>query len=368
MQEITDSDNMSSAMLASNMFQEILDLIQSSNLNFQLQVSPFAAQISLRKSLVRDKAGKVLPPGIQRHDDLKKLVNKNDKLQNELSILQSNHEVLVNDFTKACQTIETLKNQIVKEDIKPVMVNSDIEEYADENKELKAIIEQKNEDIQGLELADKMKKEMIIKLNNELKNTQLRYNQEKEKNKNDHKAEVKRWRKELGEEEKVNIKLKDQLKDIESESIELKEKIGLKDEVIAKAMDEKISLEEKIKSLLDVLYGCSECGLCEECECYSEECDSSLPAQCANTEQSPPPAPESPAQQHPPQPNSWSSPWSPPPTPPCESCGGVNIGPCPSKVGFNCISPLPKYNAETETGSPSRTPPGTPPLLRNTMQ
>jgi len=106
----------------------------------------------------------------------------------------------VNDFTKACQTIEPLKNQIVKEDIKPVMVNSDIEEYADENKELKAIIEQKNEDIRGLELADKMKKEMIIKLNNELKDTQLRYNQETENNNNDHKAEVKRWRKELGEE------------------------------------------------------------------------------------------------------------------------------------------------------------------------
>ena len=157
-------------------------------------------------------------------------------------------------------TIETLKNEIKKE-IKPVLINSDIEAYADENKELKEIIEQKNEDIRGLEVADKMKKEMIIKLNNELKDTQLRYNQEKEKNKNDHKAEVKRWRKELGEEKKISIKLRNQLKDIESEIIELKEKIELKDDVIGKAMDEKISLEEKLKSLLDVLYGCSECGL-----------------------------------------------------------------------------------------------------------
>ena len=130
MQEITDSDYMSSAMLASNVFQEILDHIQSSNLNFQLQVSPFSAQISLRKSLIRDKTGKMLPPGSQRHDDLKKLVNQNDKLQNELSILRTNHEVLVDNFTKACQTIETLKNQ-TKEEIKPVVINSDIEAYVD---------------------------------------------------------------------------------------------------------------------------------------------------------------------------------------------------------------------------------------------
>ena len=72
----------------------------------------------------------MLPPGSQRHDDLKKLVNQNDKLQNELSILRTNHEVLVDNFTKACQTIETLKNQ-TKEEIKPVVINSDIEAYVD---------------------------------------------------------------------------------------------------------------------------------------------------------------------------------------------------------------------------------------------
>ena len=41
MQQITDSDNKNSAMIASFAFQDILDHIQSSNLNFQLKVSPF---------------------------------------------------------------------------------------------------------------------------------------------------------------------------------------------------------------------------------------------------------------------------------------------------------------------------------------
>ena len=161
----------------------------------------------------------MLPPGSQTHDDLKKLVNKNDRLQNELSILRSNHEVLVDNFTKACQTIETLKNQIsIKEEIKPDVINSDIEAYVDEIKELKETIEHKNEDIRGLEIADQMKKETIIKLNNDLKHIQHRYSQETERHKKDHNAEVKHWKKELGDEEKINIKLRDQLKDIESET------------------------------------------------------------------------------------------------------------------------------------------------------
>ena len=45
------------AMIASNAFDRILNEIQASNLNFQLQVSPFSAHISLRKSLIKDRNG-----------------------------------------------------------------------------------------------------------------------------------------------------------------------------------------------------------------------------------------------------------------------------------------------------------------------
>ena len=76
----------------------------------------------------------MLPPVSQRHDDMKKLVEKKNKLQNELSILQSKHEVVVNDFTETCQTIKTLQNQI-KEEIKPVVIHSDSKAYDGENKE-----------------------------------------------------------------------------------------------------------------------------------------------------------------------------------------------------------------------------------------
>ena len=58
----SDSD-ISAAMIASQTFDGILQRIQKSNLNFVPQVSPFSANISLKKSLVTRKDGTLcLPP------------------------------------------------------------------------------------------------------------------------------------------------------------------------------------------------------------------------------------------------------------------------------------------------------------------
>ena len=146
MHQITDSDCKNSAMLATEAFRQILDNIQSSNLNFQLQVSPFSAQISLKKSLVKDRAGNILHPPTNfqfqsyensrksHHEDVENIEEENKKLKNELLILHRNHKALVNDFNKACQTIETLENR----EIKPVVVSdSVIEEYTCEIRDLK---------------------------------------------------------------------------------------------------------------------------------------------------------------------------------------------------------------------------------------
>ena len=138
----------------------------------------------------------------------------------------------------------------------------------------------------------------------------------------------------------------------------------VKDDEVRNISDEKAGLQEKIESLLDLLYGCNACGLCD-CECSDsakedEDCDSSLP-QYMSGEQPSSPSPDTPSQTPAPPPRSNSSPWTPPPTPPCTTCGRVNFGPCPSNVCFACIPPL---ECQPEpTGSPSRTPPGTPPLL-----
>ena len=114
--------------------------------------------------------------------------------------------------------------------------------------------------------------------------------------------------------------------------------------------------------LKDVLYGCCECGL------YTCECDD---AATEENIQSPPPAQPfsssvtTSAPQHPPPPTGSGSPptWTPPPTPPCTDCGGVNYGPSPGSLCFNCIPPL-EIKTQPTSCSPSKTPPGTPPSLR----
>ena len=62
MKQINDSDY-NPAMFASTAFETIITQIQHSNLNFQLQMSPFSAQISLKKSLITERTGvSRLPP------------------------------------------------------------------------------------------------------------------------------------------------------------------------------------------------------------------------------------------------------------------------------------------------------------------
>ena len=52
-------------MVVNEAFDSILEHVKSSNLNFHLQMSPFSALISLKKSSVTDKAGAPLLPQVQ---------------------------------------------------------------------------------------------------------------------------------------------------------------------------------------------------------------------------------------------------------------------------------------------------------------
>ena len=127
-------------------------------------------------------------------------------------------------------------------------------------------------------------------------------------------------------------------------------------------LDEKISdLENENSKLKDVLYGCCECGLfiCECSDAIANDSSCSPP-----TSQPSPPSVtsyETLAPQHLPSPRSASYSWTPPPTPPCEGCGGINYGPSPSNLCFDCIPPLKCKSQPSSPCSPPRTLPGSPP-------
>ena len=219
-----NSDLNSTMSAAAVAFDRIVQLIQSSNLNFKLELSPFAANISLKKTPVKDVTGIPFLPHVPNHPgsaEFEALKTKNVKLENE--IIRMKH-----DYDNAIKECETARDMLKKVQIKTeqcensdreILVNKLYEEVTileKENEQLKDVIENKNEEIKDLEKMDQAKREACVKINKEVKDLKLTFNIEKTEMLKSHKAEIKCWRKELGEERKAKIKLEGKLNDLEN--------------------------------------------------------------------------------------------------------------------------------------------------------
>ena len=107
-------------MTASNAFNEIIDQIRGSNLNYQIQLTPFSAYISLKNTLKKDKSGcQVLPQSspfpsndVETSDMVEILAAKNKKLEEDLFALQSNLEKVVKDVEESHKTLKSRDNEI----------------------------------------------------------------------------------------------------------------------------------------------------------------------------------------------------------------------------------------------------------------
>ena len=116
----SDSD-ISAAMIASQTFDEILQMIQKSNLNFVLQVSPFSANISLKKSLVTipDQVSTEVLTAVQtKNVELENaLLNIGSELVSATDNCESAHariKLLEEEKDSAINTIEILEQKIAK--------------------------------------------------------------------------------------------------------------------------------------------------------------------------------------------------------------------------------------------------------------
>ena len=204
-------------MVASRTFDSILQQIQSSNLNFQLQISPFAANISLKRSPVKDRTGTpILQPKLPSQSpsetvaEIAVLASKNIQLEKDLNSLGLVHEGAIEDCEAAYNKIRLLEsNPIVKtEDNKKQKMelskkdellndlSSKLSQVSVENEHLKMKLDKQSSEIQNLQ---KSSKEISNKLNKELVSTKVKFQAEKEEILKQHKAEVKSWRQELGE-------------------------------------------------------------------------------------------------------------------------------------------------------------------------
>ena len=96
-------------MLAKATFNNILTEIQDSCLNYTMQLTPYSAAISLRKSLVTDRNGEaVLPIKVQEN-----IVNTEDiKCERDFQELENKYRDAVKDLKKAVDKIKCLEETL----------------------------------------------------------------------------------------------------------------------------------------------------------------------------------------------------------------------------------------------------------------
>ena len=135
-------------MLASKTFDRIIYLIQQSNLNFVLQLSPFSANIALKKSLVQDKSGRVRPPPPEQlnvdeknsKEDIAALVSKNIELENLVTSLR--HDLRA--YSKNCE--KESEDRILVEGLE-----HEVQNLREENKKCTEKISEQKEELINLE-------------------------------------------------------------------------------------------------------------------------------------------------------------------------------------------------------------------------
>ena len=95
-------------MEASTTFENLLEQMQKSNLNFKLERSPFSAVISLKKSFVRDKLGNISSPVTNTAVLLDQLRAENKSLRNKVFDQEKTIESLKSEFENTVDECEEL--------------------------------------------------------------------------------------------------------------------------------------------------------------------------------------------------------------------------------------------------------------------
>ena len=114
------NSDLTPTMAASAMFEGIINQVRSSNLNFQIQMTPFSANILIKKTLIRDNAGSpIIPPTFNIHDEE---IEKNyQKVNAEMEALKVGYMTIQSDLEEAMsenksnlKVIKSLQDTIAK--------------------------------------------------------------------------------------------------------------------------------------------------------------------------------------------------------------------------------------------------------------
>ena len=166
MKEMINSD-IYLEMLATTSFDHVINEIQRSGLNFQLQISPFSALISVKKSLIKDVSGKPLLPSkikpdrsVVTSEQIEALVSKNIELEKELTLLRIKYE----EVAKYAADVK----------VEPASIASHEQELETEIDKLKDVIKAPDGEILDLRIANKTSNEASGKLSKALGDARIK--------------------------------------------------------------------------------------------------------------------------------------------------------------------------------------------------
>ena len=105
-------------MLVSQNFDGIVQHIKSSCLNYSIQLTPYSALISVRKSFMTDRSGSiVLPPVVDNSVEVRKLDAVNVKLESELINANKKYDETLLECLRAHETIQKLQRELENRDV-----------------------------------------------------------------------------------------------------------------------------------------------------------------------------------------------------------------------------------------------------------
>ena len=165
------SSDANPTMLPKKVFDQIVEQVQSSNLNFQLQLSPFSATIFLKRSFVRDKLGNVLLPSINVNKSELKL-HDNNNLFDEINRLKCNILEVEEDNKSKDNTIWNLEEKLRKTEA------SATKAFTDKNEEvsiLKTSLKNANKEIDILKNNVKSKCKIVKETEKDLYKLDRKY-------------------------------------------------------------------------------------------------------------------------------------------------------------------------------------------------
>ena len=137
-----------STMEANSIFESIITLIKSSNLNYRLQQTHFSAEISLKNSVIKDRSGsplKLLPH--PDSDKLNSIENENDRLLRKIRKLENEASDLKVDLNQMKAFAEASNNKIIKLEADLERSSEDVLGQSDQNATLKKSLKSKSEEI-----------------------------------------------------------------------------------------------------------------------------------------------------------------------------------------------------------------------------